>query len=413
MVDLGAFLVVLVAFLAFFGTLITSASPFVTHRFVREWRARRARREAPEAVPVRRVPPVLSIVKPLDGMDDGLEENLESFARLALPSFELILTCEDEGDGACGVASRFAARHPELPVRLVTGHLGRPGVRNPKVDRLIAAAPFLRGKHVLISDSNVRVSPHDFDPTLRLLEDPGVGLVSNLFVNEGARTLGAVYESLMLLTFVVPGTVLAAVTEYPCVIGKSMAFPRRVLDEIGGFEAFSGVLAEDQAIAMAIHGRGYRVLLSPAVVRNPAETPTLRAAVARQVRWNRIRFALAPGWYVAEVLMNPFPIALLAAGLAALLAPIAAAPLLAFAAFVALLRIGQTMVLDGATGDYLRRGAALLMPLKDLVQLALHPTGFASGVVWHGHRVRLGRGSRILPAPDGPRDASWAPAGGH
>ncbi|HKC26133.1 MAG TPA: hypothetical protein VKF32_15420, partial [Thermoanaerobaculia bacterium] len=123
-----------------------------------------------------------------------------------------------------------------------------------------------------------------------------------------------------------------------------------------------------------------------------------------------IRFALAKPWYFAEVLLDPFPLALAATGAAALFTPAYAAALLGFAALVALLRIGQTVILDGATGGFFPSGAALLTPIKDLLHFALHATGFTSREVeWHGHRVRLGPGSRILP-PDEERDPALAAA---
>ena len=60
----------------------------------------------------------------------------------------------------------------------------------------------------------------------------------------------------------------------PCVVGKSMAITRAALRAIGGFAAFANVLAEDQAIGLAVRDAGYRVALSPVVVRNvlPIET---------------------------------------------------------------------------------------------------------------------------------------------
>src|SRR5205085_1463925 len=138
------------------------------------------------------------------------EENLESFLALEGFTYELIVAVEDARDPAVEVIERVRARHPEaIRLALGGGQADRP-LGNPKIDRLMAAAPMARGHYFLISDSNVRVSPRDFEPTVRLLADPKVGLVSNVFVGEGARALGSMLESLHLLTFVVPGTVMAA-----------------------------------------------------------------------------------------------------------------------------------------------------------------------------------------------------------
>src|SRR5260370_8236149 len=42
--------------------------------------------------------PRVSIIKPVSGIEDGLEMNLESFANLAGPSYELIISVADPDD---------------------------------------------------------------------------------------------------------------------------------------------------------------------------------------------------------------------------------------------------------------------------------------------------------------------------
>jgi cellulose synthase/poly-beta-1,6-N-acetylglucosamine synthase-like glycosyltransferase len=59
----------------------------------------------------------VSILKPLSGLEDELEENLESFARLPFPC-ELILSVADASDPAREIAERVIARHPHRSIRL-------------------------------------------------------------------------------------------------------------------------------------------------------------------------------------------------------------------------------------------------------------------------------------------------------
>src|SRR5271154_5931433 len=63
--------------------------------------------------------PKVSILKPLAGCDDDLAENLESFAGIEYPSFEVLLGVADTRDPAYRVARLFLARHPLLNARLV------------------------------------------------------------------------------------------------------------------------------------------------------------------------------------------------------------------------------------------------------------------------------------------------------
>ena len=366
----------------------------------------RASASSPRAASTAGARPRLSILKPLRGVDDGLEENLASFATLRGVDYEVVFSVADRKDPALAVVERVRARFPDAPFFLVVGGAPEGRIGNPKVERLVAAARVARGDLFLVSDSNVRVAPDDVARTVALFEDPGVGCVSNLFVGTGARDLGARVESLHLLTFVVPGNVLAAWNGTPCVVGKSMALPRAVHDAIGGFAAFGDVLAEDQAIGLAVAEAGFRVVLSPVVVANVVERRTIARALDRQVRWGKIRFAFSKALFAGEVLLNPFPVALLAALLAVPGRSPWATPLSSLALVALLLRTLQASLLGRLCGTPLRPADLLVMPLKDLLQLRTQLVPFVSReVVWHGHRARIGKGT-VLEVMERPELAS-------
>jgi ceramide glucosyltransferase len=325
-----------------------------------------------------------SILKPVCGLDDELEQNLESFAHLRGIDFELIISVADVGDAALDVVERFCRAHPDLDVRVVIG--GDPSLENGnrKVARLIAAQREARGEILFISDSNVRVEPDDLAKTIAAFGDARVGCVSNLFTGSRAATLGARIESLHLLSFVVTGNVLAAAGNVPCVVGKSMAISRRALDAIGGFEAFANVLAEDQAIALAVRDAGFRVTLSPVVVRNVVVNRTVKRALDRQIRWNKIRYSFSSGLYSAEFLVNPLPFAIFTGSLELALA-------------VVLLRMAQIAILGWSTAANLTWREIALTPLLDLLQFGAQFVPYLDeSVTWRGYRVRLGPNTQLL-----------------
>jgi ceramide glucosyltransferase len=343
--------------------------------------------------------PRVSILKPLCGLDDGLEENLGSFACLTGVTYEVILSAAREDDPAVAVARKVMRRFAAAPFRLVVG--GGTGVRlaNPKVDRLVAACREARGEILYVSDSNVRVHAADVARIVESFDDPGVGCVSSLFTGAVSRSFGAAVESLHLLTFVLPGAVLAEFGGVPCVVGKSMALSRRALEAIGGFAAFVDVLAEDQAIGCAVRDAGLKVVLSPVVVRNVTTHRPLSCALGRQVRWGKIRFSFSKLTYTGELLLNPLPIALLACAAAALLAPPALLPAAGLAGALFLLRLAQGFALSRATRADQTFGQLLLVPVKDVLQLVTQALPYLSREVdWQGHRARLGPGTLLLPS---------------
>ena len=70
-------------------------------------------------------------------MDDGLRENLESFAALDYPAYEVLLGLRDASDPARALAAEAVERWPGR-FRVVLQR-GAPGV-NPKVNQLVTLA---------------------------------------------------------------------------------------------------------------------------------------------------------------------------------------------------------------------------------------------------------------------------------
>jgi ceramide glucosyltransferase len=328
--------------------------------------------------------PFVSILKPVCGLDDELEENLLSFVSLHGIRYEVIISIEDRDDPALPLVTSMVRDHPDVFRVIVGTGNRRPGVVNRKVERLVSAARIARGGHLLISDSNVRVRPDDVVRTIQRFENPGVGCVSNLFVASGAQNFGGVIESLHLLTFVAPGAALAAAAGVPCVVGKSMVISRRALEAIGGFEAFRHVLAEDQAIGVATKNAGFEVVVSPVVVKNVVVRRTIRRALDRQIRWNKIRFAFSRSLFAAEILLNPLPFALFDARLTMI---------------VLTARYAQAILLRIATGSDLRLHQLTMMPLLDVLSLyAWFVPFFSNRITWRGYEARIGKGTQLIQA---------------
>lgn len=340
----------------------------------------------------------VSILKPLCGADDELEENIASFAEIQDVDYELILSLTDLMDPALEIANRVRRRFPDAPFSVVIG-AGVGVDANPKVERLIAAARVARNDILLISDSNVRVAPQDISRTVEMFSDPSVGCVANLFVGDGASNTGAVLECLHLLGFVFGGSLFARAFGATCVVGKSMAIRRDVLEAIGGFEKFTGVLAEDQAMALAIRAAGYRVVVAPPLVRNVVVRRTVSQALSRQIRWNKIRYSFSRLAYTAEFLSMPVPLAIAAMLIALFAAPHELGLTAMLVAATCATRILQMAVMSVLADADLGWRELMLTPVQELLQFAAHFVAYFSNEVdWRDHRIRLGAGTQIIPA---------------
>jgi ceramide glucosyltransferase len=262
--------------------------------------------------------PRVTIFKPLAGHDDELEANLESFARIDYPAFEVLLGVASPSDPAYSVACRFAARHAHeghLEVRVVI--TDPDAAINPKVAQLVGLERVATGDVYVISDSNVRVRPGYLWSLVAELADERVGMVTSLFAGAGEQTLGAALENLQLCAATVPGYVaMNAVSARPLTVGKSMAVRRRDLARLGGFRPVGNVLAEDYALGRLFLDNGFLVRTSLDTVENRNVACTVMRTIERHTRWSKLRRALFPAGFFVEPLLTPIVVASFAAMLA-------------------------------------------------------------------------------------------------
>jgi ceramide glucosyltransferase len=352
---------------------------------------------APE--PEARACPPVSILKPLCGVDDGLEENLAAFAALDYPEYEVVLGLKSARDPAwdvaCGAARRWPGRFRVALQR------GAPGM-NPKVNQLVTLARAARHDLLVVSDSNVRVRPGYLRGIAAHLADPAVGLVTHPIVGVGERRLGSALDALHLAGAIAPGVVAAKrLAGQDIVVGKSMAFRRADLVALGGFEAVKDVLAEDFVLGrMVTTALGKRVAVAREPIQNVSHDRSLREFAGRYGRWYVMqRQAAGPLLYLGGALLNP----VLAASLAA--AADRTPDALAAAAGIAAVKAA----VDGASGRLLRPGGftlrqLALVPAKDLVVGAAWLRAFVRREIdWRGNRLVVQPGTRIAPpAPAAP-----------
>ncbi len=365
-----------------------------------EWRALVAQLAEPRPSSDR--PPPISILKPLCGVDDGLWENLASFAALDHPCFEILLGIASSADAAAPIASSAARRWPAI-FRVVVQR--REAGLNPKVSQLCALAAEARHDLLVVSDSNVRVDPGYLREIAALLSDPEVGLVTHPIAGVGERSLGALMDNLQLAGGVSNAMAAAKrIAHQDLVVGKSMALRRGDLRALGGFESVADVLAEDYVLGRRVPRElGKRVEV--------ARRPVLQLSSGRGVldfwrryrRWGVMQKSLVGPWvYFLQLLLNPVLLSLASA----LIDPSFACALGVAACWAA------KAALDGAAGRALRAEPfrlvdLALVPFKDLVLGAAWASGlFADRIEWRGHRLRVGPGSVLSPVePDAPAPA--------
>jgi ceramide glucosyltransferase len=334
--------------------------------------------------------PSFSVLKPMAGLDDDLEENLASHLALEYPGeFELILGIRSERDAAYPVAKAFAEQHPDR-VRLVLQE-GEPGL-NPKVNQLITLTRHARHEVIALTDANVRVPRHWLVEHARYLAREGVGLTSNAFFGTGEASLGSALDNLTLASFALPnlatGDVLLRLSQ---IVSKSIAIKREALEAVGGWAAFKDLLAEDQRLGSALRKAGYKTAICRTPVENVQRTQGFSHFWGRSCRWAMMRFrVVVPGVYL-EPLLNPTVLStlLLLAAPGERWAWLAwGASMLWSAAFT------QAVAVMGRPPFALRW--LLLVPLRDYLLFAAWVRGrFMRTVDWRGNVLLVGKDTAL------------------
>jgi len=323
-------------------------------------------------------------------------ESLRSHCLQDFPEYEIIFGVSEPDDPAIPLIERLKLEFPRRAIRLMicARNLGA----NIKVSNL--AQMLLEAKHeiILVNDSDIRVQPDYLRRVTAPLGDPQVGLVTCLYRGVPGRTLGSRLEALGISTDFSAGVLAARQLEggIRFGLGSTLAFRRRDLDAIGGFEALVDYLADDYEIGRRIAERGLEVRLSDVVVETFLPAYTLREFIDHQLRWARTVRDSRRWGYLGLVLTFGVPWALLALVLSLLLGrDVLAAWLLLVG--VSSLRVAVALLVGWSV---LRDRQLLpllpLLPLRDLVALLVWIASLAGHtVVWRGESFRLKNGRLV------------------
>jgi ceramide glucosyltransferase len=346
---------------------------------------------------VRPIQPV-SILKPLRGTDPEMYESFRSHCLQDYPEYEIIFGVSAANDPAIQLAQQLKAEFPQRPIRLMVcpERLGS----NTKVSNLAQMARQARHEYIIVNDSDIRVEPDYLRRVLAPLTDPKVGLVTCLYRGIANATLGSRLESLGISTDFAAGVLVAQTVEdgIRFGLGSTLAFRRRDLQAIGGFEALVDYLADDYQIGSRIAALGLKVKLSDVVVDTFLPRYTLRGFLDHQLRWARtVRDSRFWG-YVGLGLTFGLPWALLA-----LIFSRGAAWAWALLACTAVMRFAVAIVFGKyvLTDRQAMRSLALI-PVRDLVAMLVWIVSFAGHrIVWRGDHFSLQNGKlkRISDQP--------------
>ena len=370
------------------------------------WQWHRAKRPVPKDW----TPPV-TIFKPVCGIDAEAEENFASFCRLDYPAenLQLLFGVLDPADPALALARKIQTDYPHLHIDIVTPASFIPQGHNLKICNLLAMLPAAKHDLFVLCDSDMRVQPdylrritapfapdHHTENSVSKKAVSGkrkprkkrpVGLVTCPYRGKNPQSFAAILEALGIGADFMPSVLVSRALEgVSFAFGSTIALPRSVLEEIGGFEALRDQLADDFRLGNGAHKAGYEVVLSDYVLDNLLGAETFGAMWARRLRWARTTRSCRPAGYAGSVVTHGLIFALLFL-FAAHFSPLGWAVLAA----VLLLRLtAASLTATAFTRDPNVVRFLFLLPVSDLLNFALFVLSFCGNrLVWRGERFRL------------------------
>jgi ceramide glucosyltransferase len=374
----------------------------------------------------------VSILKPVKGVDPRMFAGLVSHcAQVYAGEFELVFGVSSVEDAAVREIARLRVEWPDVSIRLVEckERLGT----NGKMSNLAQMLPQARFEHVIVNDSDIRVSANYLERVMAGFGGDGlrgkqvlrfaqndrqksksksksngksngeggskgegygggeVGLVTVPYVGRAHGGVWSRLEALGISTDFMVGVLTARKLEggIRFGLGSTLATTKTALAAMGGFEALVDELADDYELGARLCAAGYRVELVREVVETTVPAYSLRGFCEHQLRWARGTRDSRRWGYVGLGVTYVLPWAMatvVASGFA----------LWSFALLSLALLVRVSVALTVGVG-ILRDGQVLrdfwLLPVRDCFGLFFWAWSYASDVVvWRGERFRLKRG---------------------
>lgn len=342
--------------------------------------------------PALRETPPISLLKPLAGIDDGLEANLRSCFSQQYPRFEILFTVRHEDDPAVSLVERLRAEYPAIPSRLiVTGEPPYPNHKVYSLDLMLAAASH---NLLVMSDSDTRVTPGMLSVIAAEFQNPRIGLATCPYRAVPGRSCWSTLEAIGLNTEFIAGVLVARMLDgMKFALGPTIAARRETLAAIGGFEAVKDFLAEDFVLGKLAACLGYGVILSSYVIEHRIGAQPFTANVKHRLRWNRSTRRSRPLGYAGQLFMHTLPLALLLAAARPTWWPVAAAAV--FLRIVSAWAVAGRVLRDPLTARFW-----FLVPFQDIASFLTWLAGFFGNTIqWRGRRYYVRPDGRFQLAP--------------
>ncbi len=326
--------------------------------------------------------PPLSVLKPLHGIDDGLEQNLRTFFTQDYPHYELLLAVRNDNDPAIPLVRQLQKQHPAVSAKLLI--VGEPPYANAKVWSLERMTAEAAHDILVMSDSDIRATPDMLRVIAAEFADAQVGVTTCPYRAVPGPSFWSTLEAIGMNTEFLGGVLVARMIEgMKFALGPTCTARKEVIQQVGGWRYLSEFLAEDFVLGNVAAQKGWKVLLSAYVIEHHIGGSGFVANARHRIRWYRSTRRSRPSGYIGQLFTNPLPLALLAVACWPAFWPVL--PITAALRALAAYATAGPILHDPLT---LRRW--YLVPLQDLLSFVFWIAGFfGNTIAWRGRTYTL------------------------
>lgn len=330
----------------------------------------------------------ISILKPLAGMDEGLEANLRSYFEQDYVPFEILFAVRHEFDAAVAVVRRLMLEFPRIPAQLVM--TGEPPYPHAKVYSLKCMMDRARYDLIAMCDSDVRVGSDFLSSIAADFQNEKLGLVTCAYRAVSGKSFWSRLEAIGMNTDFHAGLFTAVMMEgKKFAVGPTIVARRSVIDGIGGIERVKDYISEDYMLGRIASDEGFGVGFSSYVIEHRIGSESMLDNFAHRVRWARTTRRSRHLGYIGQFFTHPMPVTALIC--------------LHWPSFWPMLLVSASLRMVAAWMVSVRILGAkvpwLLLPAQDVFGFAFWIAGFfGRSVVWRGRRYLLNRDGTVLPA---------------
>ncbi len=193
-----------------------------------------AKRTTSPLLPLPKVPPRVTVLKPLHGSSNSLAANLVSFLEIAYPRVDYYFGVESYEDAAAEIPVALRQRYQYANITMIVGE--EPNCSNRKIAKLVKMADRAEKAEVFVlSDADVSVE-RDYLKRIvgELMSDEKIGIVTCAYRARPGGSFASRLEALYVNTDFLPQILLAEMIEpMHYALGATIAIKRKVLEAAG------------------------------------------------------------------------------------------------------------------------------------------------------------------------------------